>query len=187
MVFFVFNLCFIFDLFDIEKSYQNLSFLCPFSEYACSPLISLLLKQLMAMQVIRKTWDRSFWHSNFFNIDTLFWVVRNSQRDLSEDSGNRRKDIQIYSLFTSINCIGREGWLYNAMLCIVAQLCATLYDAMDYSLPGSSVLGDSPGKNNGMSCYAFSKGSSQPTDWTQVSLIVVRFFAIWATRGALTL
>ena len=28
----------------------------------------------------------------------------------------------------------------------------------------------------------FSRGSSQPRDWTQVSRIVGRFFTIWATR-----
>ena len=30
----------------------------------------------------------------------------------------------------------------------------------------------------------FSKGSSQPRDWTQVSLIAGRFFKSWATREA---
>ena len=30
----------------------------------------------------------------------------------------------------------------------------------------------------------FSRGSSQPRDWTQVSCIAGRFFTIWATREA---
>ena len=30
----------------------------------------------------------------------------------------------------------------------------------------------------------FSRGSSQPKDWTQVSHIAGRFFTVWATRGA---
>ena len=30
----------------------------------------------------------------------------------------------------------------------------------------------------------FSRGASQPRDWTQVSRIAGRFFTIWATRGA---
>ena len=38
------------------------------------------------------------------------------------------------------------------MLCLVAQLCLTLCDLMDCSLPGSSVHGDSPGKNTGVGC-----------------------------------
>ena len=36
---------------------------------------------------------------------------------------------------------------------MVAQLCATLCDPMDCSLPGSSVHGDYPGKNTGVGCY----------------------------------
>ena len=31
---------------------------------------------------------------------------------------------------------------------------------------------------------SFSRGSSQPRDWSQVSCIVGRFFTIWASRGA---
>ena len=39
------------------------------------------------------------------------------------------------------------------MLCLVAQACLTLCDPMDYSLPGSSVHGDPPGKNTGVGCH----------------------------------
>ena len=39
-------------------------------------------------------------------------------------------------------------------VCLVTQLCLTLCDPMDYSPPGSSVHGDSPGKNywSGLPC-----------------------------------
>ena len=47
---------------------------------------------------------------------------------------------------------------YCAVLCLVAQSCLTLCDPMDYSLPGLSVHGDSPGKNTGMSCHSFFPG-----------------------------
>ena len=36
------------------------------------------------------------------------------------------------------------------VLCLVAQLCPTLCNSMDCSTPGSSVHGDSPGKNTGV-------------------------------------
>ena len=39
-------------------------------------------------------------------------------------------------------------------MCLVAQSCPTLYDPMDCSPPGSSVHGDSPGKNSGVGCHA---------------------------------
>ena len=37
------------------------------------------------------------------------------------------------------------------VLCLVAQMCPTLCDPMDYSQSGSSVQGVSPGKNTGWS------------------------------------
>ena len=37
---------------------------------------------------------------------------------------------------------------------LIAESCPTLYDPMDYSPPGSSVHGDSPGKNIGVGCHA---------------------------------
>ena len=38
------------------------------------------------------------------------------------------------------------------MLCLVTQSCLTLCNLMDCSPPGSSVHGDSPGKNTGGGC-----------------------------------
>ena len=67
---------------------------------------------------------------------------------------------------------------------LVTQSCPTLCDPRDCSLSGSSVHGDSPGKNTRVSCHAFLQGSSQPRDQTQVSWIAGRFFIIWAAREA---
>ena len=39
-------------------------------------------------------------------------------------------------------------------MCLVAESYPTLCDPMDCSLLGSSVQGDSPGKNTGVYCYA---------------------------------
>ena len=44
------------------------------------------------------------------------------------------------------------------VLCIVAQLCMTLCDPMDCSPPGSSVQGDSLGKNAGVGFCALLQG-----------------------------
>ena len=51
---------------------------------------------------------------------------------------------------------------YCAVLCLVAQSCLTLCDPMDYSLLGSSVHGDSPGKNTSMGCHALLQGIFPP-------------------------
>ena len=42
--------------------------------------------------------------------------------------------------------------------CLIAQSCPTLCDLTGYILPGSSVYGDSPGKNTGVGCYALLQG-----------------------------
>ena len=44
-------------------------------------------------------------------------------------------------------------------MCLVSQSPLTLYDSMDCSLPGSSVHGDSPGRNTGVACHAFLQGT----------------------------
>ena len=56
--------------------------------------------------------------------------------------------------------------------------------AMDCSPQGTLCPWDSPGKNTGMDSHSFSRGSSPPWDWTQVSWITGRFFTIWATMEA---
>ena len=64
----------------------------------------------------------------------------------------------------------------------VAQLCLTLCDPMDCSLPGSPVHGIFQAIVLEWIAISFSRGSSQPRDWTWVSCIVDRRFTIWATR-----
>ena len=49
-----------------------------------------------------------------------------------------------------------EGWCIRA--CSVAQSCLTLCNPVDCSLPGSSVHGDSPGKDTGVGCHALFQG-----------------------------
>ena len=48
--------------------------------------------------------------------------------------------------------------LYRAVLCLAALTCPSLCDPMDCSLPGTSVHGDSPGKNIGAGCHALLQG-----------------------------
>ena len=45
-------------------------------------------------------------------------------------------------------------WQLVLMCCLVSQLCLTLCNTMDCSPPGSSVHGDSSGKNTRVSCHA---------------------------------
>ena len=51
-------------------------------------------------------------------------------------------------------------WAFNncAVMCLVAQSYLTLCEPIDYSLPGSSDHGDSPGKNTGVDWHALFQG-----------------------------
>ena len=62
----------------------------------------------------------------------------------------------------------------------VAQLCWTLCDLTDYTVHGilqARILE--------WVAFPFSRGSSQPRDWTQVSCIAGGFFTNWAYQGSL--
>ena len=48
--------------------------------------------------------------------------------------------------------------MYRTVLCLVTQLCPTLFNPMNCSPPGSSVHGDSPGKNTEVGCHALLQG-----------------------------
>ena len=59
------------------------------------------------------------------------------------------------------------------------------YDRMDCSSPGSYVHGIFQATILEWVAISYSKGSSQPREWSQVSHIAGRFFTVWTTREAL--
>ena len=69
-------------------------------------------------------------------------------------------------------------------VCLVSQSCLTLWDPMDCSLPDPSVHGILLARILEWVAILVSRVSSQPRNWTLC--ISGRFFAIWATREALT-
>ena len=62
------------------------------------------------------------------------------------------------------------------------QSCPTLCDPVDCSPPSSSVHGILQARILEGVAISFSRGSSQPRDWTQVFRIAGRCFNLWATR-----
>ena len=71
--------------------------------------------------------------------------------------------------------------LYTAAVAAakLLQSCPTVCDPMDYTVDGilqARILE--------WGAFPFSRGSSQPRDWTQVSHIAGGFFTSWATREA---
>ena len=63
--------------------------------------------------------------------------------------------LQVDSL--SLSHLGSPVYVH-AVLCLVTQSCPTLCDPLDCSLPGSSVHGDSSGKNTGVGCHTLLQG-----------------------------
>ena len=61
---------------------------------------------------------------------------------------------------------------------VVPTLCCLI----DCSLPGSSIHGIFQARVPEWVAISFSRGSSQPRDWTWVSHIAGRRFTLWATR-----
>ena len=74
--------------------------------------------------------------------------------------------------------------VYVPVLCLVAQSCPTLCDPLACNLPGSSVHGDSPGKNTEVGCHALLQGIFPTQGLNPGPTIASRFFTIRATREA---
>ena len=72
--------------------------------------------------------------------------------------------------------------------CLVARWCLTLCDPMDWSLPGFFLHGISQARILEQVAISFSRGSSQPRDWTCISCISCigrRILYHWVTGEAL--
>ena len=67
----------------------------------------------------------------------------------------------------------------------VTRSCLTLCNSMDCSPPASSVHGNFQARVLEWVAISFSRGCSQPRDWTHVSHIAGRHFSTWAPREAL--
>ena len=65
---------------------------------------------------------------------------------------------------------------------LVAQSYLAVCDPMDCSLPGFFIYGIFQARILEWVTISFSRGSSRPRDWTQVSSIADRFFTVCATR-----
>ena len=127
------------------------------------------------------TVDIDKWH------ESKRWLLPGRKAMTNIDNVLKRKDI---TLLTKIHIVkamvfpvvvyGRE-WSEVK----VTQLCLTLCNPKDCSLSGPSTHGLFQARILEWVAIPFSRGSSQPRDWTQVSNIAGRFFSIWITKEAL--
>ena len=110
------------------------------------------------------------------------WRVKNRQihRDTKQMSGCPGETWRVWEgTANGKEFLGRDG----KMKVLVAQSCPALCNPVNGRPPGSSVHRILQARILEGLAVPFSRGSSWPTDRTQVSCIAGRFFTIWATRG----
>ena len=76
---------------------------------------------------------------------------------------------------------------YHIIYSCESSSCSVMSDSWQphhCSLPGSSIHGILQARIPEWLAIPFSRGSSWPRDWTQVSCTAGRFFTIWATKEA---
>ena len=89
-----------------------------------------------------------------------------------------------YLLFWGLNWNNRCRMLhilysmYIYCCCLITKSCLILCDPMDCSPPGSFIYGIFQARILEWIAIPFSRGSSQPRDWTQFSCIADRFFTM---------
>ena len=87
--------------------------------------------------------------------------------------------------FFSSNIVPNVCVCVCVCVCVwVTQLCLTLWDPLNSSLPGSSIHGILQSRTLEWVAFPFIRGSFQPRDETQVSSIADSLFTIWATSVA---
>ena len=110
----------------------------------------------------------------------LLWRTRGGNQWFIFPQSNKRIRLMAVHQVPSLRA---QAWIaLKVKESEVAQLCQTLCNPMDCSLPGSTVHGIFQARLQEWVAISFSRRSSQPRDWTQVSRIVGRCFTVWATR-----
>ena len=149
------------------------------------------LGKLQVWNEAEKYWPELFMfsHNSWYIVSTLFFVLFSLMGEVTLHTQNSTDHFTL------------SGWLcaeihtpknYETSLysesekwkVLIAQLCLTLCNPMDCSPPGSSIHGILQARTLEWIAVPFSRGSSQPRDWTLVSCIAGRLFIVWATREA---
>ena len=94
----------------------------------------------------------------------------------------------LLTIFMSLNILSHSMcdnfivFYYEVKWNEFTQSCPTLCNPVDCSLPGSSICGIFQARILKWVAISFSRGSSQPRDWTQASCIAGRLLTLRATR-----
>ena len=102
--------------------------------------------------------ERSGTHHRFLLIHNAVPIIKSIGHKLHEQLNRGVVGEPAGRGLSLLHTIRHVHWFNWSMLCVPAQLYPTLCDPMDCSPPGSSVHGDSPGKNTGVGCHALLQG-----------------------------
>ena len=119
-------------------------------------------------------WEKKatiFWSKLMWFLSPIFMLLRDSEGH-GPASTAIFKEMNIYHLLM---------WIVKVL---VTQSCLTLWDSMDCSPQGSSVHRVLQARILEAVAISFSRGSSQPRDWTQFSCVESRLFTVRATWEA---
>ena len=111
--------------------------------------------------------------------------VRNDQDKMRQDLLGSMAGVPAFFEVSLCLPIFIHEQLFIHVCVLVAQSCPTLSNALDCSLPGSSLHGIFQATGYEWVAFPFSKGSSQPRDLTQVSYIIGKSFTIWPPANPL--
>ena len=104
---------------------------------------------------------------------TAILIVKAKRGKKNKIVTDEQKDKMCLTYITKEYCLAtkRNQVLTHVVcaVCLVTQSYPTLCDPMDCSPPGSSVHGDSPGKNTGVGCHALLQGIF-PTQGSKLGL-----------------
>ena len=172
-------------------SYNNHSLVCTFQEDFTLSLITctlgIFLVYFYKIKHFGNEWSRNFMHQliqlkiswNMRLISTHFYIIKALLYYLNI-YGWRKSS---FGFFCKMLWKTPKNFLSNSIFKNTADI-SSEYENQSCSLPGSSVHGILQAKILEWIAILFSRASSQPKDWTQVSCIAGRFFIIWATREA---
>ena len=120
-------------------------------------------------------WKESDTTERLTSLHTKSWEKKRSQSQWAKG-----RIIQLNAEFQKIARREKKKWSESE----VTQSCLTLCNPIGCSPPGSSVHGILQARVLEWVAIPFSRGSSWPRDWTQVSCIAGKFFTVWAIKEA---
>ena len=82
------------------------------------------------------------------------WLLPKQAGDTGWIPGSERSSGEVIGYPLQYSWASLVAQMVKKSACVAGDLGSTPCNPMDYSLPGSSVHGDSPGKNTGVGCHA---------------------------------